>query len=496
MRPTLGTRMTSGIGWMLANQAVSRLFDIGGLVIFARLLPPADFGLFAMAVLVSTVVDMLASFDFDLGLIQKTDADTRHWNAAFTLTLLQRLGAATLTAAVARPAAMGLDMPHLESLLYAMAAGSALLGLQNIGVVDFRRRLELRREFWFQVGGRAAGFAATLCFALLWANAWALVAGSLANRGASVVLSYAPHRFRPRLRLSAAADLLNFSKWLFVKNALSYLNHKLDDLVVARTTGAAMVGQYSVSYDIASMGSTELVFPINRVAFPGYARASHDRETLRRHFLTVVSHVAILTLPLGAGTVVLAEPLVTVLLGEPWRPAIPLLRVFGLAGMIHGVVANAGPVYLAVGKPQISATFAAARVLSLAGPLVWSTMTFGAIGAAWTQLCCNVVFAPITYATLASLLDLRLPETLAALWRPTAAATAMAVVISNFSDSVATVMGLGLVIAGGAAAYAVLLIGLWLLVGRPASAEREILRFVTMRREREEAPPPSRPEID
>src|SRR5690606_24041272 len=114
-------------------------------------------------------------------------------------------------------------------------------------------------------------------------------------------------------------------------------------------------------------------------------------SVLRRYFLSVLSSVAILTLPLGAGTVVLAEPLIAVLLGEPWLPAVPLLRVFGLAGMIHGVVANAGPVYLAVGKPQIGAAFATGRLLVLAGPLVWSTLTFGAIGAAWTQLACNAL---------------------------------------------------------------------------------------------------------
>lgn len=481
MRPTLGAQMTSGIGWMLANQAASRLFDVVGLAIFARLLLPADFGLFAMAVLVGTIVDMLVSFDFDLGLIQKSDARTRHWNAAFTLTLLQRLGAGALTAAVAGPVAMALEMPRLEPLLYAVAVGSALLGLQNIGVVDFRRRLEIRREFWFQVGGKALGFAATLGFALLWADAWALVAGLLVYRATSVVLSYAMHGFRPRLRLGAAAELLHFSKWLFVKNVLSYLNHKLDDLVVARVAGATVVGQYSVSYDIATMGSTELVFPISRVAFPGYARLSHDRSVLRRYFLNVVSSVAILTLPIGAGTVVLAEPLIAVLLGEPWRPAAPLLRVFGLAGMIHGVAANAGPVYLAVGKPQIGAAFATGRVLLLAGPLVWSAMTFGAIGAAWAQLACNAIFAPITYVTVAHLLDLRLREAIAALLRPVLATAAMAAVLSSFSGSVATAAGLAFAVAGGAVVYAGALAGLWMLAGRPASAEREILLFAAAR---------------
>ncbi len=80
------------------------------------------------------------------------------------------------------------------------------------------------------------------------------------------------------------------------------------------------------------MPTTELLFPIMRAVFPGYAAVASDRATLARTFLGVQGTIVMLTLPAAVAIMILADPIVRLLLGPNWLEAIPLIQVLGLFG--------------------------------------------------------------------------------------------------------------------------------------------------------------------
>src|SRR5690606_13728600 len=120
----------------------------------------------------------------------------------------------------------------------------------------------------------------------------------------------------PRLSLAAAGEVLNFSKWLILNNAISFLRTRSPDFVIGRLAGSTALGMFTVAYEISTLPTTELVAPINRAVFPGYSRISNDLKLLRQSYLDVVGVIALFALPAALGISAISAPLVDFALGS------------------------------------------------------------------------------------------------------------------------------------------------------------------------------------
>ena len=88
---------------------------------------------------------------------------------------------------------------------------------------------------------------------------------------------------------------------------------KTPHFFVGRIFGAQNLGAYSVRRGDQSAPRTELVAPINRAMFPGYARLVGDRPLFRRTCIEATAAILLIVLPVSVFIAVLAEPMVRVL---------------------------------------------------------------------------------------------------------------------------------------------------------------------------------------
>ena len=352
-------------------------------LILARLLVPADFGLVAMGMTILATLELLSAFSFDLALIHNQQAERHHYDTAWTFAVLFGLFNALGMCVLARPMASFFGEPRVEVMMYVMALGPLIQGFDNVGVIAFTKDLELHKEFWFSLCKKLMGFAVTIPLAFIYQSYWALVVGVIAIRLTSLMLSYLLHPFRPKFSLAAAGDLFHFSKWMLVNNFLTFFNNRGADFVIGKISGASSLGLYSVAYEIANLPTTEMVFPIQRAVFPGYSRLAGDRNELRKTFLNVIALITLITVPLGAGIGLVAEPIVQLLLGPKWVSAVPLIQVLAVFGIIRTIHGPTGTVYLALGKPQIVALLQCVQLAVSITMMLILIPQLGPVGAAW-----------------------------------------------------------------------------------------------------------------
>lgn len=277
----LKSRMAKGAAWLILFRLVERGIGFISTLILARLLVPADFGLVAMATSILAALDLMGAFSFDMALIQNQNATRRHYDTAWTFGVVFGLLKAAGMVALAIPASAFFNEPRVEFVMYALALCTAVQGFDNIGIVAFQKDLEFHKEFWLGLARKLAGFVTTVGLAYLYTSYWALIAGVLAMRVTSLVLSFTMHPYRPRLCWEAAGELFNYSKWLLLNNILIFLNNRGTDFIIGRVSGARSLGLYAVSYELANLPTTELVYPISRAVFPGYARLAGDLKQLQ-----------------------------------------------------------------------------------------------------------------------------------------------------------------------------------------------------------------------
>lgn len=477
----LKRRMATGAAWLVLFRLADRGIGFVSTLILARLLVPADFGLVAMGISVLAAVELLGAFSFDLALVRNPNAQRRHYDTAWTFAVMFAIFNAILMCALAHPAAQFFGEPRAVPLMLALAAVTAIQGFDNIGIVAFQKEMELHKEFRLGITRKLAGFVVSVAAALLLQSYWALVAGMFARSIVGLVASYTMHPYRPRLSLEAAGELLRFSRWLLLNNVLVFLNNRGTDFVIGRWAGAGALGTYSVSYELANLPTTELVFPISRAVFPGYSRLAGDLVQLRRAFLEVLSLVALITLPAGAIIGLTAEPLVLVLLGAKWLAAVPLIPVLAAFGILRSLHGPNGSIYLALGRPQLVAVLQCVQLVGAFGLMLWWVPQHGAVGAAWALLVGAFIAMSSNFVVVLRVLNLSFAPFVAVLWRPLSAIGVVAAALHAVdADVSASVSGAGafapfvtllLLSVLGAVLYAGSIWAMWRLAGRPAGAE-------------------------
>jgi lipopolysaccharide exporter len=485
MTASVEGRMARGAIWMVLFKLIERSLGFISTLILVRLLAPADFGLIAMAMSFIAMAELLAAFGFDIALIQNQRATEDLYHTAWTCNLLLGALIALIMLATAQPIADFYNHPELFWVVCALAAGPAISGLENIGIVAFRRDLDFRREFAFQLSRKIIGFLVVVPLAFVLHSYWALVAGTLTSRLAGTLISYLAHPFRPHLSISGASRLFRFSKWLLLNNLVGFLKERSSDFVIGRFHGAAALGVYNVSYEFASLPTTELSAPINRALLPGFAKMVSDRSALQIAYTNALGLLALVAVPAAAGIFAVAPFLVPVVLGQRWLDSVPLMQILSINGALLLFHSSICSLLIASGNPsRVMVTNGLFVVILLSLLAVLATRT-GVVGAAYAALSASVLTTPVYLYQLKRCLGVPAPVFLRAAAFPVTAALGMVLTIDAVTPDYAVVMPMRDAIMwllygviGGIAVYIGLVGLLWMARGRPAGPERIVLDYI------------------
>ena len=455
-----------------------RFLGLGSTLVLVRLLAQADFGLIALATGFMQSVDGLMSLGTEEAVIRAAAPDRAVYDTAFTLTALRGLFASVMVAALALPAAGFFGDARLGPVLLVVALLPLLDGFSNIGVLDFRRNMTFEKEFALMVLPKLGGILAAILAAFLLRSYVAMLCGMMVNRSLRTAMTYVMHPFRPRFSLAAWRALVGYSAWTWLLSLAALLRDRSDSLFLGRMTGAATLGFYSVGAEIAALPMTELIEPLGRASFSGFAAARHEGGEVADIFLRLIGFSALLALPVGVGLSAVAAPLTRLALGPGWEQAVPVLQVLAVAGtmLVFGHLSqHLLSAHALLGRlVGITLVGAALRV----GLLLALIPGFGATGAAMAAALAIGVEQGLMVATALRRFGIGVGGMAGQIWRPALAAGVMAVVLWVFGLGWALADGLGSLtgaVAVGAGVFVVGLVGTWLLAGRPAGAEADLL---------------------
>ena len=482
----IGRKMAASAAWTVGTRVAVRAIGLISTFILARLLLPEDFGLVTLAAAIVVALEIFSLFSFDFALIRDGKAERQLYDTAWTLGLIRGAILAGLLVLGAAPAAVFFHEPRLEAVVLFLAIGTVLDSLQNIGVVDFRKEMTFEREFRFQVAQKITGFVVTGCLAFLWRDYWALVCGILASHTAGLVLSYVLHPFRPRLSLSQWRPLVNFTKWLLVNNILNFVLNRADVFILGRMVSPHELGLYAVAREISNLPTTELMWPVQRALFPGFAKLAHDPLALARTYLDSAAVLLAIALPAAVGLALVADPLVRVTLGDKWLAVIPLLQILAVQGAVRLGGSLTIAALLAVGRPKLTTLIAVTTAAVQTPLLIVGALTGGVMGMAIASGVAAAINLVISLAVSLTALKISSPALLGAVWRTGVATLCMSGAAWGWIEGFAATAGLGdyplLELFSGAAvgaiAYVAVHLLLWRLQGRVHGAERIILDAV------------------
>lgn len=397
---TITDRAVSGGIWAALTNIADRVLQLAVVLVLARIIGPAEFGLFGIAMLTLSGAKRLSRLGIDAALIHHADDDVdAYLDTAWTMRVARGVFLAALLVALAGPIATLFSEPAVVRLLRTLAVVPLLTGLRNPGVVYLEKNLAFDRRFAYLLAGRLCYVGAAFAAAVVSPTVWALVAGVLAGNLTWLVASFVVDTYRPQLSFdrSRARELVAYGRWIFASTVLSFLSGHGDDGFVGWFLGTAALGFYRVGYRFSNAPTTEITQTVSTVVFPTYAKLQDDPAALRRGFLDTLTLVAAVTIPASVGIILVTRPFVAAVLGPDWLPMVVPMQVLAGYGLLRSLRSATNPLFRAIGRPQYEALIRLVKLLLLAAFILPATATLGLTGTALTVLGHSLLTAPLAY---------------------------------------------------------------------------------------------------
>ncbi|OWV79434.1 exopolysaccharide biosynthesis protein [Rhizobium sp. R635] len=474
--------------WTISGKFLARLLDFVSLLILARLLSPADFGLVAIATSVLVIVETILDLPLTQALMRQPSPSKEMFTTAFTLSLLRGAAISLLMILISWPMAVIYGDSRLFALVAVLSIAPAMRSMISPRMVLFMQRFDFKREFALDLIAKGSTLLFGVGVAVTTGSYWGLAAGAVAGPTAAMITSYVFAPMRPAFSLSEWKHFQDMISWNTVSQVLNSINWQLDRLLLPRFTGLSTFGAFSVADNIAGIPYQTFVGPLLRPLMAAFSTVE-DRRNLVVAYLKATNAITFVAAPVLIALAMLAEPTVRVLVGEKWASAAPILQWLCLVSLL-GLPTNIMPALAMVLDNTRSLALRMFAEFAVRVPVtILGIAYFQVEGALGARIIAMLVAYAASLVITRRLIGASFAAQLNAFCRPLAASLPM-IAFLLWVEPMLAVMPVGFnLIAGlavcGAAAAAIFwafALLLWQILGRPDGIETIVVQRLMPRR--------------
>ncbi len=383
-QPDLRAATMEGLRWTAIARPVIEVMLLASMVVLARLIPPAEFGRFALAAIVGELALLIPSEGVGAALVQRKEVTRDHLQAGFYMALVWSVGLTAVILVAALTIIPALFDERTAHIVMLATPGIIIASFSTVPMALLRRRLAFRRLAIIDAASTTLRAVASMVLAFAGLGAAALVLGGLAaGTLATVVAWVAAPPPPPRPRREARRDILGYglpaslaaASWVGFRNC--------DYAIVGARLGPMQAGYYFRAYVLAVEYQKKISLVMGQVGFPVLARAANaqERSSLQSQMVKLLTTTLF---PLLCMLTVLAPTAVPWVFGPAWEPAVVPTQILALGGAATLVIDAAGAALMAAGRSRallgygVSHFAVYAAVVFLVAPLGLSAVAIGA----------------------------------------------------------------------------------------------------------------------
>lgn len=401
--------------WSAGDIVLRQGIQFGTMLVLARLLSPADFGVLAMVLVFTGIATVIADAGLSLALIQRQDVTHEDESTIFWFSLLVAAILALVLCAIAPLIADFYRTPTVEPLVRFMSLAIVGSAAGSIHFALLAKRLEFSLQA--KAGGAAAAIsgAVAIMMALAGFGVWSLAVQTVLMSILTTMLLWHANAWRPVfvVRRTSLVKLMGFGLYQLANSVMEMAYTRLYSLFIGRLFGAKQLGLYATADTTRLLSASFAGGLIARVALPMFSRADGNARLFRRGMQLGIRMMMLINAPVVAAMVVLADPMIETLFGRRWIDSAPLLQVMALAMLFYPIHAINLQALMAQGHARLMFRLEVAKKLLGVGFLI-ASIPFGMRGLVWSQVLHSCVVLGINahytrrsfgYGAFAQLLD-------------------------------------------------------------------------------------------
>jgi O-antigen/teichoic acid export membrane protein len=456
----LSTKTILGAGWLISSRLGGRVIDVVTVLVLARTLTPADFGLTALAMTLIAVVDTVLEIPLIQALIRLKYVEKSHLDTAFTLGVLRGLLLSLVVLGAAWPFSIIFHDGRLIALVAVLAIGPMSRSLYSPRMVKFIREMSFRQAFIAEFMGKILASATAIVVVYLGGGYWAIAASSVVSSLANTLFSYLLAPYRPALSLFNISDFSTFLGWFSAAQVVSALSWQFDRVLLGYFVTKSELGQYTMATDLAVLPTQSLIGPAMQPVMAAFSRINDDRARLRNAYLKASRFTMLLAVPACVGMSLTSDLIIHALLGgSKWKEAAIYLQWLALATVLNAYYQPLYSLALAINRPSVifrlSIIELCFRIILISSGLYF----YSVMGVVAARGALSIIMFLAALVTARSLTGINMATEVGNLWRVGVSCSVMALLVVLLRNELAgtglnAVMELGLTAALGGLVYA------------------------------------------
>jgi teichuronic acid exporter len=337
MQKRLATGIVGRVGWAGLEAIWSVLISLVALLGIARLIGVSEFGLGTLALGIVTIVFLVPDCLFQDAIVRSPQASRRHFDSAWTATLLLSLLAVLICMPLAAPLAAFLQEPRLSAVFLGF---SIVLVLQTATVpliAERRRELDFRLCAISRVSATSAGAFFGVGCALAGLGVWSMVAqqGVASVLSLMIMLIYAPLKPRFKLAIGDLKPLARFGSSIVLTELLVMLGPRVILIYVARIGDLPLVGYWGFANRMVDVFRSVFTTAAYQLALAHFAKIQEQPRLLGQVVRGANVCLSTIAFPGLILILVVGPDIIEFLLGGAWLPGAPAAQILAVGVMIR-----------------------------------------------------------------------------------------------------------------------------------------------------------------
>ena len=392
MTESLKNKTVKGVGWsFIDNLSSSGITFLVGLIL-ARLLTPSEYGIMAILTIFIAVSNSIVDSGFSNALIRKTDARRVDYNTVFLFNLLVS-GLLYVVLFLAAPAISRFFKEPL--LVEVMRVIGWVLVINSLAIIPrtlFVKEVNFKTQTKVSLIASISSGVIGIGMALAGLGVWSLVGQQLSRQLLNTLFLWIYCTWRPAWEFSMQSfkELFGFGSKILLSGLLNTIFNEIYSLVIGRCYTSAQLGQYTRANQFNQIFSSNLTTVIQRVSYPVLSSIQNEPERLREAYRKVIKSTMLISFACMLGLAAVARPLILILIGEKWLPAVGFLQIICFSGMLYPLHAINLNILQVKGRSDLFLRLEIIKKIIAVGPLVLGVL-FSIEYMLWGSVCTSLI---------------------------------------------------------------------------------------------------------
>lgn len=343
--------------WVAISQVVKIIVQLINIVYLARLIPPSEYGIMAMALVIINFGMLIRDLGTAAALIQRKTIDDNIINSVFWLNVFMGVCISVGVVLCSPVISYFFREPKLTAVLLLISVIFPLSSSSSAHLALLERESKFKKIASIEISSSIIGVIAALLLAYKNFGVYSLVWQTIIFNLMTTVQFWKASKWRPSLSkifdFSGLKEIFGFSAHLSIFNFINYFSRNADSFIIGRYMAASVLGAYSLAYRIMLFPLMSLTFVATRALFPILSKSQDDHESLKKTYLDCVFTILFLVVPLMSGLAFLSKPFVALIFGSNWGLTANILLWLAPTAIIQSVLSTSGTVFMAKGRTDI-----------------------------------------------------------------------------------------------------------------------------------------------